>query len=76
MIKYDGLLEKHNEIWKKVSNSIKIGFDKMKNTIKNIYFYNEKYLKTKIKFYEGKITQIFMMNTKRRYFIFIVFVHQ
>ena len=31
MIKDDELLEKYNKSWDKVSNYIKIGFDKMKN---------------------------------------------
>ena len=42
LIKDDELLEKYNKIWKKVSNSIKKGFDSEP-------VYNEKYLKTKIK---------------------------
>ena len=48
LIKDDELLEKNYEIWKKVSNTIKKGF----NTEP---VYDEKYLKTKIKSYEGKI---------------------
>ena len=46
-IKDDELLEKYNEIWKKVKNSIK----------KELYSelaYNEKYLKAKTKSYNGK----------------------
>ena len=46
------MLEKYNEIWKKVSNSIKKVFDSKP-------VYNEKYLKTKIKSYEGKINANF-----------------
>ena len=42
MIKDDELLETFNEIWEKVCNSIKKGFDSEP-------VYNEKYLKTKIK---------------------------
>ena len=38
LIKDNDLLEKYNEIWKKVSNSIKTGFDSEP-------VYNEKYLK-------------------------------
>ena len=45
--KDDKLLEKYNKIWNKVSNCIKEGFD-------SDPVYNEKYLKTKIKSYEGK----------------------
>ena len=41
LIKDDELLEKYNEIWKKVSNSIKKVFD-------SELAYNENYLKTKI----------------------------
>ena len=42
------LLGKYNEIWDKVSNTIKKRFD-----IESVY--NEKYLRTKIKSFEGKI---------------------
>ena len=48
LIKDDKLLKKCNEIWKKVSSSIKKGFDSEP-------VYNEKYLNTKIKSYEEKI---------------------
>ena len=47
--KYD---EKYNKICNKVSNSIKKGFDSK-------LVYNNKYLKTKLKSYEGKINKIF-----------------
>ena len=46
------LLEKYNKIWEKVSNSIKKGFDSEP-------IYKEKYLKTKVKSYEGKINTNF-----------------
>ena len=46
-IKDEKLLEKDNEIWKKISNIIKKEFDSK-------LVYNEKYLKTKIKSYNGK----------------------
>ena len=52
LIKDDELLEKYNEIWEKVSNSIKKGFDSEP-------IYNEKYPKNKIKSYEGKINTNF-----------------
>ena len=52
LIKDHKLLEKCNEIWKKVSSSIKKGFDSEP-------VYNEKYLNTKIKPYEGKINTHF-----------------
>ena len=44
LIKDDELLETFNEIWEKVCNSIKKGFDSEP-------VYNEKYLKTKIIFF-------------------------
>ena len=52
LIKDDGLLEKYNEIWEKVKNSIKKEFDSKP-------IYNEKYLKAKIKSYNGKISTNF-----------------
>ena len=52
MIKNKELLEKYNDIWEKVRNSIKKGFD-------GEPVYNEKYTKTKIKSYEGKINTNF-----------------
>ena len=55
LIKSDELLEKHNEIWKKIQNSIKKKFDSKP-------VYNEKYLKTKIKSYNGKIKTNFHNN--------------
>ena len=48
LIKDDELLEKYNEIWEKVKNSLKKNFDSKPT-------YNESYLKTKIKSYNGKI---------------------
>ena len=48
LIKDNEILEKCNEIWEKISNSIKKWFDSEPE-------YNEKYLKTKIKSYEVKI---------------------
>ena len=52
LIKNEKLLEKYNEIWDNFSNSMKKGFDSEP-------IYNEKYIKTKIKFYEGKINTNF-----------------
>ena len=54
-IKDEKLLEKHNEIWKNVSNIIQKEFES--NPI-----YNEKYIKTKIKFYNGKPNTTFHNN--------------
>ena len=47
LIKHNGLLQKYNKICKTVSSSIKKEFDTV---------YNEKYLKTKLKSYNGKIS--------------------
>ena len=54
-IKDDELLEKYNEIWKKVKNSNKKEFD-------SELVYNEKYLKSIIKSYIGKINTNFHNN--------------
>ena len=53
--KDEKLLEKYNEIWKKISNIIKKEFD-------NKPVYNKKYLKTKIKSYNRKINTNFHNN--------------
>ena len=63
MIIDDELLEKYNEIWEKVKNSIKKEFDSEP-------VYNEKYLKVKIKSYNGKI------NTNFQKKVFNLFVYQ
>ena len=55
LIKDDELLEKYNEIWEKVKNSLKKEFDSEP-------VYNEKYLKAKIKSYNGKINTNFHNN--------------
>ena len=53
LIKDDELLEKYNDIWEKVKNSLKKDFG-------SEVVYNEKYLKAKTKSYNGKsATQIF-----------------
>ena len=52
LIKDNILLEKYNEIWDNVSIIVKRGFDSEP-------VYNEKYLKTKIKSYEGKVNPNF-----------------
>ena len=49
------LLEKYNEIWEKVNNSLKKEFDS-----KPVYY--EKYLKFKRKSYNGKINTNFHNN--------------
>ena len=55
LIKDDELLEKYNEIWENVRNSLKKEFD-------NEPVYNEKYLKAKIKSCNGKINTNFHNN--------------
>ena len=55
LIKDEELLEKYNEIWEKVKNIIKKEFE-------NEPVYNEKYLKAKIKSYNGKIKTNFYNN--------------
>ena len=50
MIKNDELLDKYNEIWDKVSNTITEGFN-------SEYVYYKKHLITKIKSYERKSAQ-------------------
>ena len=55
LIKDDKLLEKYNEIWEKVKNSIKKEFDSEP-------VHHEKYLKAKIKSYNAKINTNFHNN--------------
>ena len=55
LIKDDELLEKNNEIWENVRNSIKKEFDSEP-------VYDEKYLRTKIKSYNGKVNSNFRNN--------------
>ena len=55
LIKDDELLEKYNEIWENVRNSIKKEFDSEP-------VYDEKYLRTKIKSYNGKVNSNFCNN--------------
>ena len=58
LVKDEKLLEKYNEIWKNVSNIIPKIFDR--NPV-----YNEKYIKTKIKSYNGKINTTFYNKTPK-----------
>ena len=53
LMKDNKLLEKQIEIWDKASKFIEKGFDSEPE-------YNEKYLKIKIKFYEGKSNTNFL----------------
>ena len=55
MIKYDKLFKKYNEIWEKVKNNLKKEFH-------SELVHNEKYLKVKIKSYNGKINTNFYNN--------------
>ena len=55
LIKDDELLEKYNEIWKKLKNIIKKEFDSEP-------VYNEKYVKGKIKLHNVKIKTNFHNN--------------
>ena len=52
LIKYNKLLWKYIEVWDKLSKFIK-------NRFGSEFLYNEKYLKTKVTFYEGKINTNF-----------------
>ena len=60
LIKDDKFSEKYNKISERVSNNIKKEFDSEPA-------YNEKYLKTKIKSYNGKINT----NIKRRFSMYL-----
>ena len=55
LIDDDKLLEKYKKILEKIKNTIKKEFD-------NEPVYNEKYLKAKIKYYNGKINTNFHNN--------------
>ena len=55
MIKDDELFEKYNEIWENVRNNIEKEFD-------SELVYNKKYLKAKLKSYNGKIKTNFHNN--------------
>ena len=55
LIKNDKLVEKYNDIWDKVNNTIKKRFDSEP-------VYNKKYLRTKIRSYESKISTNFHDN--------------
>ena len=55
LIKDDELLEIYNEIWEKVKNIVKKEFDSQP-------VYNEKYLKAKLKSYNGRMNTNFHNN--------------
>ena len=63
------LIERYNKIWDTVSNSMKKEFDS--ETV-----YNEKYLKTKIISYEGKISTNFQDDKILEKKVLIMFVYQ
>ena len=60
LLEHDELLEKYNENWEKVKNSIK-------NELDSEPVYNEKYLKAKIKSYNAKISINFHNNKIGRF---------
>ena len=55
MIKNDDVLDKYNEIWIKVKNTLNIKFFSMS-------FYNEKYIKAKVREFNGVIITNFLGN--------------
>ena len=55
LVKDDDLLEKYNESWEKVKNNLIKEFDSEP-------VYNKKYLKAKMKYYNGKISTKFHDN--------------
>ena len=59
------LLEKYNEIWKKVKNSLKKEFDSEPT-------YNEKYLKAKIKSYNRKVNTNFHNNKIQKNVLLVI----
>ena len=66
LITDDELLEEYNEIWENVKNSIKKEFD-------SELVHNEKYLKAKIKSYNGKSSANYtIMKQKMKVLDFIV----
>ena len=66
LIEDDNLLEKYYKIWDKVSININKVFHSKP-------IYNEKYLKTKIKFYTGKTKINFMIMKYFKVFITIIY---
>ena len=65
LIKDDGLFEKYNNIWDKVSSDIKKEFD-------NKLVYNEKNLKTKINTYGGEATGFHVKESLKQALIMLV----
>ena len=59
------LLEKYNEIWKKVKNSLKKEFDSEPT-------YNEKYLKAMIKSYNRKVNTNFHNNKIQKNVLLVI----
>ena len=68
LIKDDEMLEKYNDVQDKVTNKTKKSFDSEP-------IYNEKYLKTKIKFYEEKNNKSFHGDKKPKK-VLIAFAYQ
>ena len=55
LFKDDGVQEKYGQIWDVIKNNLKIRFH-------NWPVYDKKYLKTKVKEYDGAIKTIFLVN--------------
>ena len=55
-LKYDKVLGKYNDIWDVIKNKLKIKFH-------SLAIYDEKYLKTKVREYGGKIKTNFLGNS-------------
>ena len=52
-INYKQLLKKYKEIWKEVKSLLNIKFDS-----EPVYGDNDKYIKTKIKIYDGRVEKV------------------
>ena len=55
LIEDDSILVKYNDIWNKIKNRLNMKFHSKPD-------YNEKYLKTKVKAYNGVVNTIFQIN--------------
>ena len=50
--KYDNALSKHNEVWNKIKKTLNIKFH-------SEHFYDEKYIKTKVKAFNEVVNSVF-----------------
>ena len=66
------LLKMYNQVWKKVKNLLNVKFDS-----EPVYGDNNKYVKTKIKIYDGNVNTNFQgkKNTKRKYIIQVLVIN-